>query len=94
MNLRDLKRLLGDNGLRPLAGRSQNFLLDNLVVQKMVTAAGVEKGTSVLEIGPGPGILTEVLLASNDRVVAIEIDPGLCRLLRQRFGEHPNFQLI
>ncbi|MBN1585182.1 ribosomal RNA small subunit methyltransferase A [Candidatus Uhrbacteria bacterium] len=90
----DLRRILGEYGLRPLSGRSQNFLLDEGVVSRMVAAAGVLPGAAVLEIGPGTGMLTGALLKAGASVTAVEIDHGLCRLLRDRFGNDGNFRLI
>lgn len=85
---------MGEYGLRPLSGRSQNFLLDEGVVSRMVAAAGVLPGAAVLEIGPGTGMLTGALLKAGASVTAVEIDHGLCRLLRDRFGNDGNFRLI
>lgn len=81
-----LRALLEPYGIRPIRGRSQHFLLDERVVADIVAASGVTKGDRVLEIGPGPGILTEALLASGADVVAAEIDQKLCALLRDRFA--------
>ena len=58
----------------------------------MADAAAVAPGDTVLEIGPGPGILTEILLARGAKVVAVELDMKLCDLLRRRFPS-PNFDL-
>jgi len=86
MKAADLKKLLAESGIRPLHGRSQNFLLDERVVAALVEAAGVGPGSSVVEIGPGPGILTEALLRRGAEVVAVELDQKLCRLLHGRFA--------
>lgn len=80
-------------GIRPIHGRGQNFLLDEGVVAAMVEAAGVGPSDAVVEIGPGPGILTVALLNRGAEVVAIEIDPKLCALLRHRFTG-PAFHLL
>jgi 16S rRNA (adenine1518-N6/adenine1519-N6)-dimethyltransferase len=81
-----LRKLLEPYGIRPLRGRSQHFLLDERVVAEMVAASGVAPGERVLEIGPGPGILTDALLATGADIVAAELDQKLCALLRDRFG--------
>jgi len=78
--------LLEPYGIRPLKDRGQHFLLDDAVVARMVGTAGIMKGTPVLEIGPGPGILTEALLGAGAEVVAVELDVKLRALLADRFG--------
>jgi len=57
----------------------QNFLIQQEVVDSIVQAADVKNGDSILEIGPGLGMLTTALLECNSEVTAVEIDPELCR---------------
>lgn len=72
----------------------QNFLIDKNIVRKIVRSAQLQPGETVLEIGPGRGILTEALLEASGLVIAIELDPALCVHLRETFGARPNFRLI
>jgi len=72
----------------------QNFLTDKNIVHKIVRAAQLQPGETVLEIGPGRGILTEALLEASGLVVAIELDAALCAHLRETFGSRQNFRLI
>ncbi len=60
---------------------SQHFLIDRNIVRKIVAAAALRCEETVLEIGPGRGILTRALSASARRVVAIELDRSLGRTL-------------
>jgi 16S rRNA (adenine1518-N6/adenine1519-N6)-dimethyltransferase len=76
---------------RPLG---QNFLVDHGIAREIVHAAAVEPNRPVVEIGPGKGILTELLLEQTPSLTAIEIDPKLCSTLRQRFGARENFHLL
>ena len=62
----------------------QHFLIDRCVAEQTVALAGLEPGTTVLEIGPGRGALTEVLLAARLEVVAVEFDEELARRLEAR----------
>ncbi len=71
----------------------QNFLTDVNIVRKIVNAAKVDKETSVIEIGPGIGALTEILLEDANDVTAVEIDQRLIPILEQTFSED-NFQVI
>jgi 23S rRNA (adenine-N6)-dimethyltransferase len=73
---------------------SQHFLWNRRLVDRLVRVSTLTPQDTVLEIGPGRGILTQALLRAADRVVAVEVDPRLCQLLRRRFGAHPNFTLI
>ncbi|MBS0615079.1 MAG: 16S rRNA (adenine(1518)-N(6)/adenine(1519)-N(6))-dimethyltransferase RsmA [Verrucomicrobia bacterium] len=76
-----LRKLLSELGIHPSKRLSQNFLIDGNIVRKIVQFAGVQKGDHVLEIGPGPGALTEALLAAGAQVTAIEKDPRMIQLL-------------
>ena len=65
----------------------QHFLTDRGVVRRMVGGARVSPGDSVVEIGPGLGILTEQLLASQVELTAVELDRDLAAYVRERFPE-------
>ena len=72
----------------------QNFLIEQNIVESIVHAADVQNDDSILEIGPGLGILTQAMLKHNSHVTAIEIDPELCIKLRNRFANENRFTLI
>ncbi|HPE69577.1 MAG TPA: 16S rRNA (adenine(1518)-N(6)/adenine(1519)-N(6))-dimethyltransferase RsmA [Thermotogota bacterium] len=72
----------------------QNFLSNAQVAQRIVAAAEVVPGESVLEIGAGAGTLTESLLQAGAGVVAVEIDSRLAVVLRERFKQQPSFELV
>ncbi|MBI3357201.1 MAG: ribosomal RNA small subunit methyltransferase A [Nitrospirae bacterium] len=72
----------------------QNFLVDPNIVRKIVTLAELGPSHTVLEIGPGRGILTEALCTSSGRVTAIEVDPRLHAYLSERQAEFPNLSLV
>lgn len=85
--LSEIKSLLESRGLSPRKAFGQNFLIDHNLIRRLAEASGAGPGGLVLEIGPGTGTLTEELLARGCRVVACEIDRGLCALLRERLGD-------
>ena len=64
----------------------QHFLIRPDVVERIVETSGGGPGDVVWEIGPGEGVLTALLLDSGCQVVASEVDPRACSLLRARFG--------
>ncbi|MFM7454442.1 MAG: 16S rRNA (adenine(1518)-N(6)/adenine(1519)-N(6))-dimethyltransferase RsmA [Cyanobium sp.] len=73
----------------------QHWLMDQAVLDRIVAAAEIEPGESLLEIGPGRGALTERLLASPaSGVAAVELDRDLLQGLQQRFAAEPRFALV
>lgn len=70
---------------RPKKSLGQNFLKSRTVVARMLSAADVTENDTVLEIGPGKGMLTEALLTTGCRVVAVEKDRELIPLLGEKF---------
>ena len=83
----EIRALAGALGIRPTKRLGQNFVIDANVCRKIVRVAGVEKEDVVLEIGPGLGSLTIVLLQAASEVVAIEIDTALAQALGQTMLE-------
>lgn len=71
----------------------QNFLTDVNVVKKIVQTANLDENTTVIEIGPGIGALTEFMLKEANNVLAIEIDQRLVPILTELF-EGQNFNII
>ncbi|MBN1678069.1 MAG: ribosomal RNA small subunit methyltransferase A [Candidatus Thermoplasmatota archaeon] len=65
----------------------QNFLLDESVLKRQVQLAELGHDDTVLEIGPGLGALTEEILSTGARVVAVEQDEAFCAFLERRFGK-------
>jgi 16S rRNA (adenine1518-N6/adenine1519-N6)-dimethyltransferase len=91
---RDWMRLMADLGIRPNKGLGQHFLFERGLVERMVRQAGITERDTVLEVGPGLGILTSELLRKAHRVVAVELDRALAAHLRAAFGDIPGFQLV
>lgn len=93
----DLRDLLAAHGLRPNHRFGQNFLVDPALLARIPEDAGVKAGEAVLEVGPGAGALTFELLKVGAQVLAVELDHGLARLLRERFAaelESGQLQLV
>lgn len=68
----------------------QNFLVDEQVIQGIVRAIAPKAGDSLVEIGPGQGAITELLLATCPRLQVVELDRDLIPLLRQKFARFPD----
>lgn len=86
--------LLRARDIRLKASLGQNLLMDANLCEKIVREARLEPGDAVLEIGPGTGALTEKLLETRARVLAVETDGRLIPLLAERFGSDENFRLV
>ena len=72
----------------------QHFLIDESVVRKIIDFANISPDDTVVEIGPGRGILTSKLSEMSKRVIAIEIDRRLCNLLQDRLYAYNNISII
>ncbi|MDQ3917129.1 MAG: 16S rRNA (adenine(1518)-N(6)/adenine(1519)-N(6))-dimethyltransferase RsmA, partial [Acidobacteriota bacterium] len=72
----------------------QNFLVDESYARRIVAALNPRAGETVVEIGPGRGALTSLLLEGGARVVAVEFDRELVGLLQGRFGSREEFKLV
>jgi len=71
----------------------QNFLVDPRIASAIVEAA-CEPGEGVIEIGPGIGSLTEILLSRAGWIIAVEIDPRLTGVLKQLFKDAEHLTVI
>lgn len=90
----ELKHFLNDLGIQPKKGLSQNFLIDGNIIRKIVKTAQVSSGDLVLEIGPGPGSLTEALLETKARVIAVEKDNVLADKLKRLQNNENQLEIL
>jgi 16S rRNA (adenine1518-N6/adenine1519-N6)-dimethyltransferase len=81
------RRVLAQLGVRPRKGLGQNFLVDSRVAGRQVGYASIRPTDTVLEIGPGLGVLTRQLLDRAKRVIAIEADRRFATHLRRSLPE-------
>ena len=72
----------------------QNFLVDRAAAQRIVDALGDISNRTVIEIGPGRGALTYLLLARAKRVIGIELDRVLAAQLRMKYATRPNLEVL
>ncbi|MBQ8532095.1 MAG: 16S rRNA (adenine(1518)-N(6)/adenine(1519)-N(6))-dimethyltransferase RsmA [Clostridia bacterium] len=96
MNLADInsiKKLLSSQGFSFKKSLGQNFLINGEVCPAMAEAA-CDDNTGVLEIGPGIGVLTEQLSKRAKKVVAIELDSRLEKLLKITLADCKNVEII
>lgn len=72
----------------------QNFLKDNNVIEKIVSAINYEDNNLVIEIGPGSGAMTKELLKRVDFAILYEIDTRLEKILSKELSDYVNYELI
>ena len=72
---------------RPKKKWGQNFLRNRGAVDRIVEAVKPQPGETIVEIGPGEGVLTDKLIGLGNRVIAYEIDPDLTARLKARYGD-------
>ena len=72
--------------LRARKGLGQNFLVDGSILKKIAAAAELTPSDTVIEVGPGLGVLTETLVEQAGKVIAIELDNHLAEILKTHFS--------
>lgn len=89
-----IKEIMGKSGFRFSKSLGQNFLIDENILDKMIKGSLIDKDTNIIEIGPGFGTLTQRLLMSAKKVVAIEIDKTAVPILQDNLSEFDNLKII
>jgi 16S rRNA (adenine1518-N6/adenine1519-N6)-dimethyltransferase len=89
-----IRRILKEHGVRPRKRWGQSFLRDEEVLGRIVRAAELNKDDLVLEIGAGTGVLTEKLGQTVCRVIAVELDERLCKILKERLAGFDNIDIV
>ncbi|MFQ6105530.1 MAG: 16S rRNA (adenine(1518)-N(6)/adenine(1519)-N(6))-dimethyltransferase RsmA [Candidatus Hydrothermarchaeaceae archaeon] len=88
------KLILSEHGVKPAHRLGQNFIVDESILERQVMHAHLKKSDTVLEIGPGIGSLTELLLESAGAVFVIERDRRMVDILRERFGGDNRLKVV
>ncbi len=89
-----VRELLKRYGLRPDKAFGQNFLIDGNVLSAILEAAEITRDDTVLEVGPGLGVLTRALAAAAGRVLSVELDERLLPALEETVGGLENVTVI
>ncbi|MFA6322603.1 MAG: 16S rRNA (adenine(1518)-N(6)/adenine(1519)-N(6))-dimethyltransferase RsmA [Candidatus Buchananbacteria bacterium] len=93
-NLKLVKEITRLYNIAPARSKGQNFLINSQVIEKIIAAANLASHDSVLEVGPGLGILTESLIKKAKMVVSVELDRKLFDFLKIKFIKAVNLELI
>lgn len=91
---RRTKEIIQRHGFAFKKSLGQNFLIDQNILNKIVTAAGLDQTKGALEIGPGIGALTEKLAQEAEKVVAVEIDQRLLPILEEVLAPYPQVHVV
>ncbi len=95
MNLEEqTKQIMRKYNIYAAKSLGQNFLINDEIVEGIIEKAQINKNDLIIEIGPGLGTLTERLLEKAGKVVCIELDNRMITILKDRFSNRDNFQLI
>ncbi len=81
-------------GFKAKKSLGQNFLVDKNILNKIISACQLNKTDTILEIGPGLGVLTEEISKLAKKVTAVELDNRLCSLLKDKFRGSKNVEII
>lgn len=88
------REILTKYGLHAKKSLGQNFLIDTNILERIVETAEIDNNTSVIEVGPGIGALTEFLAENAKNVLAFEIDQRFIPVLNEELGQYDNLTVI
>ena len=91
---RDTKKTLYENSVKLKKKYGQNFCIDSSVINDIVKASKINNEDTVLEIGPGAGVLTKELAKTAKKVIAVEIDDEMVKLLQKELKSFDNVDII
>lgn len=90
----ETKMIMKKYNIKANKSLGQNFLINNEVVENIINSSEIQKTDMVIEIGPGLGTLTKYLLEKAGKVLCIELDKRMIKILNDRFSKLDNFEII
>jgi 16S rRNA (adenine1518-N6/adenine1519-N6)-dimethyltransferase len=90
----ETKNLLRVYNIRPNRKLGQNFIVNPRIIEELVAYAKIEPTEVVLEVGAGLGYLTEALVNQARKVITVEIDPKLIKILKKKFHYTDNLEIL
>lgn len=88
------RTILKKRGIRPLKRLGQCFLEDQNIIRKIVAVADLQNDDIVVEIGAGLGIMTDFIARETRHVLALEVDPYMISILREKLDTRSNIEII
>lgn len=92
--LEETKFIMKKYNIKAKKELGQNFLINKEVIDKIISSSEIDEDDLVIEIGPGLGTLTKYLLEKAKKVICIELDKKMIKILRERFSLYENFELL
>ena len=89
----ETKYIMNKYNIKANKSLGQNFLINEEVIDKIISSSQIDKEDLVIEIGPGLGTLTKCLLEKAEKVLCIELDKKMVNILNNRFSLYKNFSL-
>jgi len=89
-----VRKILRDYGIRPKKSLGQSFLEDKNVINKILVISDIREDDTVVEIGAGVGLMTELVAQRANKVVALDIDPRMIAILRERLAAYDHVDII
>ena len=92
--LEETKYLMKKYKIKANKSLGQNFLIDDTVIEDIVSGANIGEDDMVIEIGPGLGSMTALLVERAKKVICVELDKKMIEILNDRFIAYNNIELI
>ena len=92
--LEETKTIMKKYGIKANKDLGQNFLINNEVVENIINSSEISKEDLIIEIGPGLGTLTKELIKRAGKVVCIELDKKMIKILKDRFITSSNLEIL
>ncbi|MGZ3593937.1 MAG: 16S rRNA (adenine(1518)-N(6)/adenine(1519)-N(6))-dimethyltransferase RsmA [Syntrophales bacterium] len=89
-----VREILTDHGIRPRKRLGQCFLEDRNAINKIIRISNIQEGDIVVEIGAGVGLMTESIAKVAGKVIALDIDPKMIAILRQRMAPYRHVDIV
>ena len=89
-----IRKILSDYKIRPLKRLGQSFLEDKNIINKILKISDIRGDDTVIEIGAGMGIMTETIAQRARKVIALEIDPRMVGILKERLEGYHHVDIV
>ena len=92
--LEETRFIMNKYNIRANKSLGQNFLINQDVVNSIIDSSNITKEDLVIEIGPGLGTLTRFLLEKANKVICVELDKNMIKILNDRFKLYDNIEIL